>query len=239
MAVSGGLRLRIGLAAALGLAPLLGLASCKRDTAEDANATAALPLTAELWIAPVADDHPWVIALVTQISIARPPGVDARLEGLTGPRGTRAPNPIIEAEDRPALAAFLAEYEAEHPRPPELRAAWEPDPFGPDNRVRFRLHFLDHSQGFAVDGEARARIHEHDHGPVVHVQLGSAQTGALEALSSEHLGHRIGFALDDEVLTLPLVMEPVPDGDVHLLTRTSEDPALTAGPLLTRLTTAS
>lgn len=234
----------LGLALA-GLA--LGPSGCKRGRDEGQAGAEAKPVRAELWIAPVADEHPWVIALVTRISIERPPGADARLEGLAGPAAMRSsdpvPDPIIEAEDREALAAFLADYEAAHPRPPELRPVWEADPFGPDAKVRARLFFIDRSRGFAVDDQARASLRRPDPeralGPSVRVELGPDQTRALAELSAEIVGHRLGFALGDEALMLPVVAEPIPDGDVQLLTRTSEDPNHTAPALLARLTRGS
>src|SRR5690606_21285713 len=105
---------------ALALACLLALApACKRDEQPDL-AAAREPIRAELLVAPVVDDHPWVIALLTEISITRPPGADARLEGRNGPEGLRHPEPVIEGETREALEHALAAYETKHPRPPEL-----------------------------------------------------------------------------------------------------------------------
>ena len=46
-----------------------------------ASASSPVPVTAALYVAPVAASHPWVMAMVTQTSITRPHGVDVRLEG--------------------------------------------------------------------------------------------------------------------------------------------------------------
>jgi hypothetical protein len=207
---------------------------CKRDDAEQA-AHERVAITAPLLVAPVVDDHPWVIALLTEISITRPPGADARLEGRNGPEGLRHPEPIIEGETREALEQALSAYEAKRPRSPELWPVFEHEPFGPGERVAWRLHFVDRSRGFLVDDQARASIVRHDHGPSVHVYLGEEQRKALYALTLELVGGRLAIALDGEAVMLPLVMEPVLDGDLQLLTRPREDPELTAPALFERL----
>jgi hypothetical protein len=214
---------------------LTGWASgCRRDT-DDKAAHEREPITAPLLVAPVVDDHPWVIALLTEISITRPPGADARLEGRNGPEGLRHPDPIIEGETREALERALSAYEAKHPRSPELWPVWEFQPFGPGERVAWRLHFVDRSRGFLVDDQARAGIVRHDHGPSVHVWLGETQRKAFYALTLELEGGRLAIALHDEAVMLPIVMSPIIDGEMQLLTRTREDPELTAPALLERL----
>ena len=222
------------LFAALLSASLASFSGCERKQEQVAPAPAQLSV--ELRIAPVADAHPWVMALVTQTSITRPHGVDARLEGLVGAGGTRSPDPIIEAESLEDLQAWLEGYEAMRPRPPELLPVWELDPFGPDNRVHARLYFLAAERGFVVDAEARARVEAHDYGSRVHLQLGAAQAQQLEALSGELIGHRLGVVLGQEALMLPLVMDPLVGGDIQLLWRTSLDPERTAPELLAKLT---
>jgi hypothetical protein len=217
------------------LLALSGVVSgCRREHAEQA-VHERVPITASLLVAPVVDDHPWVIALLTEISITRPPGADARLEGRNGPEGLRHPEPIIEGETREALEQALAAYEAKRPRSPELWPVWEFEPFGPGERVVWRLHFVDRSRGFLLDDQARASIVRHDHGPSVHVYLGEAQRKAFYALTLELVGGRLAIALDGEVVMLPLVMEPILDGDLQLLTRTRDDPELTAPALFERL----
>ncbi|PRP90239.1 preprotein translocase subunit SecD [Enhygromyxa salina] len=222
-------------ATALGLALVLFGASCKDRPSADAASERA-PVQAALSVAPVVDDHPWVIAFLTEISITRPPGADARLEGRTGTEGLRHPEPIIEAETREALASALSAYEALHPRPPELWPVWQRDPFGPGERVAWRLYFVDRARGFAVDAEARAGIQRHDHGPSVHVQLGPAQSERFAALTQAHVGQRVAVVLENEVVMLPVVMAPILDGDIQLIAKPSQDPELTAPDLLARLT---
>jgi hypothetical protein len=220
---------------ALVLACLLALASaCKGDAASD-PAGERQPIRAELLVAPVEDDHPWVIALLTEISITRPPGADARLEGRNGPEGLRFGEPVIEGESREALEHALAAYERMHPRPPELAPVYEPAPFGPGERVAYRLHFVDHSRGFRLDEQARAAIVRHDHGPSVHLYLGDAQAAALQQLTAGIIGGRLALALGDEALMVPVVMDPLTGGEIQLLTRMREDPERVTQELLARL----
>jgi hypothetical protein len=214
---------------------LTGWASGCKANSDDQAVHERQPIAVELLVAPVVDDHPWVIALLTEISITRPPGADARLEGRNGLEGLRHPEPIIEGETREALEHALAAYEAKHPRSPELWPVWEFEPFGPGERVVWRLHFVDRSRGFMVDEEARAGIVRHDHGPSVHVYLGEAQRKIFYALTLELVGNRLAIAVDGQSLMMPIVMEPILDGDLQLLTRTREDPELTAPALLARL----
>ncbi len=226
------------LVLALATLCLPSLSACERKGEASESQAAAAPLQAELRVAPVADAHPWVMAFVTQTSITRPHGVDARLEGVTGPAGSRAPDPIIEAESREDLASWLETYAAQHPRPPELLPVYEADPFGPEHHVHARLYFVEHGRGFVVDSEARARLETHAHGPSVHVAVGPAQAQALEQLTSELIGHRLAVSSGDRALMLPVVMEALVGGDIQLLTQTSLDPQQTAPALLTQLTGA-
>ena len=208
--------------------------ACKRDADVDAVG-ARQPVRAELLVAPVVDDHPWVIALLTEISITRPPGADARLEGRNGPEGLRHPEPIIEGESREALEQALAKYEAVHARSPELLPIYEPDPFGPGERVTYRLHFVDRSRGFVLDEQAQAGVVEHDHGPLVHLYLSEAQRAQLQALTIEHVGGRLAVAVGDEALMVPVVMDPITGGEIQVLTRLREDPRKVTQELLARL----
>lgn len=222
--------------AAILVLALTGSASgCRSEHGNQAASEQPQAIAVELLVAPVVDDHPWVIALLTEISITRPPGADARLEGRNGPEGLRHPEPIIEAESREALEQALAAYEAKHPRSPELWPVWEFEPFGPRERVTWRLHFVDRSRGFVADDQARARIVRHEHGPSVHVSLGEAQAKLFYGLTLEAVGGRLAIAVDGEVVMLPIVMEPIVDGELQLLTRTREDPEVTAPALLARL----
>jgi hypothetical protein len=220
------------LGVALALAP--SVLACKRG--DEVERSEPRPLQTELTIAPVVDDHPWVMALVTTISINPPDGVDARLEGRTGPQGLRHPEPIIEGTTREAIAAALAAHEAKFPRSPELTPVWEPTPFGPNNHVAWRLYFVDSSRGFVVDADARASIVAHDHGPSVHVQLGETQTARMRELSDAQVGRRLAFVIGDEIIMLPVVMDTIEGGDLQLLTNPREDPQVSAPRLLERLT---
>lgn len=223
--------MRLVLAAVL-LAAIGSASGCKRD---DDTTQERHPIAVELLVAPVEDNDPWVIAFLTEISITRPPGADARLEGRNGPEGLRHPEPVIEAETRESLERALAAYEAKRPRNPALVPVWEFEPFGPGERVAWRLHFVDRSRGFVVDGDARATVVRHDYGPSVHVHLGEAQRKRLGELTLELQGGRLAVAVGDEVLMVPMVMEPIVDGQIQLLTRMREDPEVTAPALLERL----
>lgn len=216
---------------------LAAVVACKSPAATDA-AREPVPIRVELSVAPVVDHDPWVIAFLTEISITRPPGTDARLEGRTGPEGLRHPEPIIEVietEGRDVLEAALATYERQHPRMPELEPVWQPDPFGPNERVRWRLYFVDTSKGFTLDDQARASLEPHDHGPSVHLQLGESQRQQFAELTRAQVGRRIAIVLADEVLMLPVIMAPVPDGNITLITNPSQDPKISAPALLERL----
>lgn len=219
-------------ALALALAPPT-LSACKPADTAQANAA---PIQAQLSVAPVADDHPWVIAFLTELSISRPLGVDARLEGRAGPGGLRHPEPIIESETREALAKALADYERQRPHPPELHPVWQPHPFGPHERVAWRLYFIDQSRAFTIDDQARAALEAHDHGPTVRVELGEQQRQQFTTLTTAQVGRRIAIVLEDELLMLPVVMEPISSGNITLITSPHEDPNISAPALLTRLT---
>lgn len=198
----------------LGALALAALAACRR-AAEDAPALAALAV--ELGIAPVVDDDPWVIAFLTELSIARPDGADARLEGRTGAGGLRRPEPIIEGETREALAGPLAAYERERPRDPSIAAVWQADPFGPEARVRWRLYFVDRRAGFVADAQARASLERGPAGPLVRVRLSEEQGARLAELSAARLERRIAITAGDEVLMLPVVAAPITGGELQLV----------------------
>lgn len=225
--------LRLVLACCLSLA-LICASGCKRE-ASSQQATTRERMQAELLVAPIVDDDPWVIALLTEVSITRPPGADARLEGRNGPEGLRHPEPIIEGETREVLEQALAAYEAKRPRSPSLVPVFERDPFGPGERVAWRLHFVDRSRGFVLDEHAQAGIVTHDHGPSVHLYLGEAQRAQLQALTIEIVGGRLALALGDETLMVPVVMEPIVGGEIQVLTRLREDPQRVSTDLFARL----
>ncbi len=209
------------------------VSSCKRGG--DEAATEQHAIVAEVLVAPVLDRDPWVIAFLTEISITRPPGTDARLDGRNGPEGLRHAEPIIEGETREALEGALAAYENKRPRSPEIMPVWEFEPFGPGERVVWRLHFVDRSRGFVLDDQARAGIVRHDHGPSVHIWLGEEQRKLFEAMTRELVGGRLAVVADGDLVMLPMVMEPIVDGQLQLLTRMREDPEVTAPALLERL----
>ena len=210
----------------------LALAGCKREG--DVPAPERYEIAVEVFVAPVVDKDPWVIAFLTEISITHPPGADARLEGRNGPEGMRRPEPIMEG-DRGALEMALSQYQDKHPRPPGLWDVWQFEPFGPGERVEWRLHFIDHTRGIRLDDQARASLVEHDHGPSVHLYLGEEQRNLLTELTTEMVGGRIAILVDHELVMLPMVMDPIVDGEIQLLTRTREDPGATAPALLDRL----
>ena len=209
------------------------VSGCKRGDDEAASERHAI--AAEVLVAPVLDRDPWVIAFLTEISIARPPGADARLEGRNGPAGLRQAEPIIEGETREALEGALGAYEKKRPRSPEIVPVWEFEPFGPGERVAWRLHFVDRSRGIVLDDQARAGIVRHDHGPSVHIWLGEEQRKLFQSLTQELVGGRLAVVVDGDLVMLPMLMEPIVDGQLQLLTRMREDPEVTAPALLERL----
>lgn len=215
----------------LGLGPLPG---CKSD---DASAAAATSVAAHVRIAPVADRHPWVIAFLTEVSITRPPGADAHLDGRNEP-GLRVGEPVFEAETQAALADFLASYERTHARPPELAPVWEqvaPGSAGAGASKPWQLHFIDTQAGFELDSEATASIVEGAMGPVVRLQLGAAQRERLASLSEASLGHRVAVVIADDVVMVPIVRDVISGGVVELWTGPGVDPEVAAPALLERL----
>ncbi len=214
------------LAVALAAAPTIG---CKRDEPP------GVAVAAELRVAPVVADHPWVIAFLTEVSITRPPGADARLEGRTEPDGRYLPEPVFEAETREALAGFLRDYEKNHPRPPELTPVWEPIAAGPGGLSSWRLHFVDERAGFRLDGEASARLDSSAAGSVVRLRLGPAQREQFAALTRAHLGQRVAIMIGDEVINLPVVRSEISGGELQLLPSPGVEPGAAAPALLERL----
>lgn len=215
------------LAVALALGPTLG---CKRDEPP------AVAVAARLWVAPVADEHPWVIAFLTELSITRPPGVDARLEGRTEPDGRYVPDPVFETTDTKLLAEQLQKYEQLHPRPPELEPIWEYLSSGPEGRPVWRLHFIDKQAGFVLDGGASASLDPSHDVPLVKLKFSPAQGERFAALTRAYVGRRIAFTFDDELVNVPIVREEIPGGEVMLRPDSSGvDPELAAQSLLERL----
>ncbi len=181
-----------------------------------------IAIAAKVEIAPVAGAHPWVIACLTEASIQRPPGVDARLEGLTGAGGERRPDPVFEGETREALAEFLRAYEQDHPRPPELAPVWEP--IQAADGQRWQLHFVDRSAGLTLDGEARAWLEPGSSKPPLRLRLGPAQREQLATLTRARLGERLAVTIDDEVVLLPIVHSEISGGELEVRTGPDDDP---------------
>ncbi|MFO7565843.1 MAG: hypothetical protein R6X02_24590 [Enhygromyxa sp.] len=212
----------------LGLGPAIG---CKRERDQPEAVVVAAPLQ----IAPVAEDHPWVIAFLTEVSIARPPGADARLEGRSRPEGGYVMDPVITAEDRAALTDFLRTYEQRHPRPPELAPVWELHQVASPDSPLWQLHFIDEQAGFELDGGASASLARSSDFPVVRLQLSPAQGEQFAALTRAQLRRRVAFVIADEVVSVPIVWEEVPGGAVELRPTPSLGPEQAAVALLERL----
>ena len=204
---------------ALGL--LLG--ACSRGPAGD-DAASEVAVGVSVRFAPVADDHPWVIAWLTSLALAPPPGIEARLDGRTELAGQRVAEPVFAAATREPLREALAAYEREHPRPLELAPVWEQiDPEDPSGSPTWRLHFVELGEDagdFVVDGEARARLRDEPHGTVVELRLGAGQREQLASLTRVSVGHRLVIAIGDggewEAVAVPVVREPIAGGQVQL-----------------------
>jgi hypothetical protein len=216
------------LALALGGSLIVTTSSCKRGPE-------ALEVVAAVRIAPVADAHPWVIAFLTELSLTRPAGVDARLEGITGGSGPGVPDPVFETQDREALAGILERYEQTHARPPELLPVWESVPASHDRPLAWRLHFIDQEAGFMLDGEASATLQHAS--PIVQVQLGAAQRQQLAVLTRGIVGHRMAVVIDDEVVMAPVVHGEIGGGVLQVRSNPgNRDPETAALALHARLT---
>jgi preprotein translocase subunit SecD len=213
------------LAVALALAPTI---ACKRSTSE------AVAVAAKLRIAPVAEDHPWVIAFLTEVSIKRPAGADARLEGRAELDGRYVMDPVITAEDQAALLDFLRSYEQSHPRPPELAPVWERHPTYEAPPV-WQLHFIDTQAGFELDGGASATLFRGSEVPAIRLKLSPAQRELFAALTRAQLRRRVAFVIGDEVVNVPIVWEEIPGGEVMLMPEPNRDPEQAAAALLARL----
>lgn len=220
------------IALALALAPAIG---CTRE--EPAVGTVAV--VAPLWVAPVAEDHPWVIAFLTTVSITPPPGVDAQLEGRTDSTGRVVMEPMLGADNKDVLAEFLREHEQTHPRPPELAPVWELHLPTPGHPQRWQLHFIDTRAGFAIDGGASATLVRQGSAPVVRLKLSPAQGEQFAKLTRAQLGRRVAFAIGDEILDVPIMLEPITTGEVTLRGHSSRNTELAAQALLERLQQAN
>ena len=217
---------------------LLGLAglvwACKGGAAD--NEDERRPLTATVTLAPVADRHPWVMALLTELGMHPVAGVEARLDQRSGRGGERGPDPVIQAAQREVLSAALTNYEASHPRPPELAPIWEPqrDPTG--TIVGWRLYFIEPAGGFVLDGEARAALVSEPDWQLVHLYLSPAQREGLRALSEAHVGDRLALLVDDEALMVPTIREPIPGGEIQIAPGAQQSINETSAALFSRLT---
>lgn len=208
----------------------LGASGCtKKDPAES-----RVPLAVKVEIAPIAD-HPWVVAFLTETTIAQPPGIHARLEGRTA-AGRYFPEPMFEADTREALADLLSTYETTHARPPELVPIWEHEPFGPGFDPTWRLHFIDRSAGFVLDSEASAYLKPDDTvGPRVVIHFSPAQREVFATMTKDYLYRRMAFLIDGEVAMIPVVRTPIANGEVMLVGDPSKNPEIAAPALLKRL----
>lgn len=231
-------------ALALVLAALmLAAPACKRDP--DAELRERQALSRELSMMPVADTHPWVMAMLTAQAADPPTGVEVELGSRATLAGRRGADPIFRAageDGRATLAAALRAYEAEHPRPPKLRPIYEPQPAAGERGASWRLYFVDTSEeagGFVLDERARVRLDEDMGLDYVAIELGEAQREALLALSEGQLGDRVALLVDgDEAVMVPMVAEPIPDGKIVVTPAASEPKARSAAAreLLRRLT---
>lgn len=221
------------------LALLLALGvevGCRRP---EPPAVEVAAVTAPIRVAPVAMDHPWVLALVTDIADERPRGVHAWIDDWRTPERRSFPDPVIEAEDPGSFGRFLREYERLHPRPLELVPVWEHQISVIEGQPPWRVHFIDEQAGFVIDGGATASIVESYGELRVRIELSPTQGQQLAALTRARVGRRIAFTLDDQVVNSPFIREAVTGGQVMLVPEApGADPKLVAKALLERLSQA-
>jgi hypothetical protein len=204
---------RLLLAIAIAVASVIG---CTPDSPKAALVAVAAPL----WVAPLAEDHEWVIALWKEASV----------------RG------LPDRDDKHALAGFLREYEQVRPRPPELVPVWAAHLDGPGGAPRWQLHFIDKHAGFQLDGGASATLIHRDGAPLVLLQFSPAQAEQFAALTRVQVGRRVALTIDDEVLDVISILPPLeaaPTDGVTLRGHSSRNPEVAAQTLLERLQQAN
>ena len=207
---------------------------CERKTDFEGERI-AVPLA----LAPVADAHPWVMALLTDLGQTRPPGVDARLDERLGLEGQAVADPQMSAATREPLAVALDDYSARHERPTTLRPVWAIQHAADPAERRVRLFFIDSSEGLIFGKETRCALREAPSGePQVVVILAGSQRRKLAKLTERFTGARMALILGDEALMTPIVREPLSGGELYVSGNPYQDPNKVAQALHARITGA-
>ncbi|EDM80136.1 hypothetical protein PPSIR1_35837 [Plesiocystis pacifica SIR-1] len=205
----------LAVAAALALAPLtLGTLACQQSQ-PDAEANAReQPLGRALVVAPLADAHPWSMALLTAAAHRDDPDdseLEASLGRRTGAAGRPAPDPILRAPERATLEALLASHEAAHARPEGLRPVYL------DEGESWRLLFVEDADAVEVGpGQGLLRLVDTPAGLRLRLRLAKEPGAALRALTEARVGDRVALVDGDVVLMLPTIHEAITSGELEL-----------------------
>lgn len=193
----------------------------------------AVPLVRQVEFLPLADGAPYPRALGEWLYEFPPEGVDVRFEPQFSPRLPPFDTLVLEADDRARLEAALhdpAPTGESPPTPPsgmrivfeEIETQLQP---GAAPVTRWRAHVVDTQRGFVTSG-ATASVKfpsRKDEYGGLQLFLSDQDAERFHTLTTEFDGRRIAIALGDRALSVPVVNEPIPGGEV-MITPGGSDP---------------
>lgn len=202
-------------------AGLLALSACTGKR----NAT---PLVRQIEFVPVADGDRYPLMLADWLQANPVAGVDVRVEPTFSPRLPPVDIAIIEADQLQALQAALQEPNEAGETPPSapsgMKLLFEEVHVAPDTEpegapvTRWRAHVVHADLGFVSKG-ASASVkfpsRKDDYGGL-QLFLSDDDAERFHALTTEHDGRRIAIALGERALSVPVVNEPIPGGEVMI-----------------------
>lgn len=94
-------------------------------------------------------------------------------------------------------------------------AACDPKPASAERACE--LLYLDDSRDITVEEGARVKKQrDNTGGQVLVLELSTVDADAFETLTADYVGHRVAIAVDDRVLSAPIVKEAMPGGQLWL-----------------------
>lgn len=176
-----------------------------------------MPVVREVGFFPLADGEEYPQRLGAWLHDFPVEGVEVRFEPQLSPRLPPIDTLVLEAADRELIESALGAA----PKPPTgMKILFEethemPEP-GAEPITRWRAHVVDVERGFAAVG-ASASVKfpsKKDEYGGLQLFLSEADAERFHQLTTAYDGRRIAIALGDRALSVPVVNEPIPGGQV-------------------------
>lgn len=178
------------------------------------------PVEVEFRFARVVERHP---ALDRLVDFVKADGAAAdEFDGiqLSEQPGSDAHEVVLEGADRAAVEGYLQSVFSRNPElelPEELDLAFGSAPGRDPRTPLIRAYWLERESQIEVTTIRRAEVVEDNFGrQAVQLTLGERDQETFGQLTTDAVGHKIAIVRIDEVISAPVVNEPITGGDLRI-----------------------